>query len=155
MVDARVHDYWQRFLSTREDGADFQSRGYVADSFGDSPEMATELASLIVAGFKTATCSSVWEWDDTTNPMPREGLLTVVIDGAGTPRCIIETVRIETATFDVIGSEFAYAEGEGDRSLEYWRRVHWDYFSRALPKLGHEPSLTMPVVCEHFRVLYR
>ncbi len=85
MVDARVHDYWQRFLSTREDGADLQSRGYVAESFGDSPEMASELASLIVAGVKTATCSSVWEWDDTANPMPRDGLLTVVVDGAGTP----------------------------------------------------------------------
>lgn len=155
MVDARVHDYWQRFLSTRDDEADLQSRGYVADSFGDSPEMASELASLIVAGVKTATCSSVWEWDNTDNPMPRDGLLTVVVDGAGTPRCIIETVRVETATFDVIGAEFAYAEGEGDRSLGYWRRVHWDYFSRVLPKLGHEPSLTMPVVCEHFRVLYK
>ena len=48
MVDARVHEYWQRFLSTREDGADLESRGYVAESFGDSPEMASGLASLIV-----------------------------------------------------------------------------------------------------------
>ena len=155
MVDARVHDYWQRFLSSREDGADLKSRGYVVDRFGDSPEMASELASLIVAGVKTATCSSVWEWDHTANPMPREGLLTVVVDGAGTPRCIIETVRVETATFEAVDGEFASAEGEGDRSLGYWRRVHWDYFSRVLPKLGHQPSPRMPVVCEHFRVLYR
>ena len=75
--------------------------------------MASELASLIVDGVKTATCSSVWEWDNAANPMPRPGLLTVVVDGAGTPRCIIETVRVERSTFDAVGAEFAFADLNG------------------------------------------
>lgn len=155
MADARVIEYWERFLGTRADAVDLRARGYVAETFGDSAEMATELGALIVSGVKTATCSSVWEWDQTGETIPHEGLLTIVVDGSGRPLCIFETLKVETVSFEDVSAEFAYAEGEGDRSLEAWRRAHWAYFSRALSKLGREPSPTMPLVCEYFRVVHR
>jgi hypothetical protein len=45
--------FWQAFR--RYAGLDHDN--YVVGSFGDSPEMATELADLVVAGIKRATAS--------------------------------------------------------------------------------------------------
>jgi uncharacterized protein YhfF len=59
-----------------------------------------------------------------------------------------------TSTYDEVDAKFAYEEGEGDRSLEYWRDAHWRFFSRTLPTIGKEPSVDMPLVCERFRVIY-
>lgn len=44
--------------------------------------------------------------------------------------------------------------GEGDGTLRYWRDVHWQYFSRECQRIGREPSMRMPVVCEQFRVVF-
>ena len=50
--------------------------------------------------------------------------------------------------------EFAAAEGEGNRSLAFWREAYWSYFGRVCEKLGLERSLRMSVVCERFKVVY-
>jgi len=155
MPDSRVLDYWESFLATRADGDELRVRGYLAERFGDSAQLANELSALIVSGVKTATCSSVWEWGHTGGALPSEGLMTIVLDGSWAPMCIIETVSVAMMAYQDVTPEIAYAEGEGDRTLEYWRRVHWDYFSRVLPKLGHEPGLEMVLACEHFRVVHR
>ena len=54
-----------------------------------------------------------------------------------------------------VDARFAYEEGEGDRSLEYWQEAHWRFFSRTLPNVGREPTTDMPLVCERFRVVYK
>jgi uncharacterized protein YhfF len=67
----------------------------------------------------------------------------------------IETTAVDIVAFDAVSAEFAAIEGEGDASLDYWRRVHWDYFGRECARIGHEPCVAMPVVCERFIVVYR
>ncbi len=49
-----------------------------------------------------------------------------------------------------VGREHAYNEGEGDRSLEYWRKVHRDFFKRELEEHGLSFDENMLVVCETF-----
>jgi uncharacterized protein YhfF len=117
--------------------------------------MADELGALISAGTKTATCSALWEYEAEGEPLPRVGTKTIVLDGKGDPFCIIETIEVEVRPFDDVDERFAYEEGEGDRSLRYWRDAHWRFFSRTLPKIGKEPTLNMPLVCERFRVVYK
>jgi uncharacterized protein YhfF len=34
---------------------------YWVNQFGDRPQLANELAQLVLAGTKTATCSALWE----------------------------------------------------------------------------------------------
>ena len=56
--------------------------------------------------------------------------------------------------FDEVDEEHAYLEGEGDRSLEYWREVHERFFTEnATHDRGFAPD--MPVVLERFRVVYQ
>ena len=54
-----------------------------------------------------------------------------------------------------VDAQFAYDEGEDDRTLESWQREHWKYFSQVLPKIGKKPNSEMLLVCERFRIVYQ
>lgn len=45
-------------------------------------------------------------------------------------------------------------EGEGDMSLEYWRKIHRVFFTEELKDLEKEFTEDMMVVCEEFEVVY-
>ena len=47
---------------------------YVAEGWGDSPEMADELGALIAQGTKTGTCSALWEWEAEGESIPETGI---------------------------------------------------------------------------------
>jgi uncharacterized protein YhfF len=128
---------------------------YIAEGWGDSPRLADELGTLIVNGVKTATCSALWEYEAEGSSLPEVGLKTIVLDGDGDPLCIVETTEVEVRPYDEVDARFAYEEGEGDRSLEFWRDAHWRFFSRTLPTIGRVPTADMPLVCERFRVIYK
>ena len=68
--------------------------------------------------------------------------------------CVIRTTRVYTVPFDRVSAGHAFKEGEGERSLAYWRRVHEDFFRNELARAGLEFSPSMPVVCEEFEVVY-
>jgi uncharacterized protein YhfF len=112
-------------------------------AFGDSPALADELVELVVKGIKTATCSTEDE-PNTSTPGER----WVVLDGRAEPRCVIETTEVTYRRFNEVDAAFAHEEGEGDRSLAYWRGAHQSYFSR----LGRY-SDDMMLMCERFRLI--
>jgi uncharacterized protein YhfF len=151
----RVEIYWQSYLDTLPADSLVRDEEYVAEGWGDSLEMADELGALIADGTKTATCSALWEYEAEGEPLPEVGLKTIVRDGNGDPLCIVETTEVEVRPYDEVDARFAYEEGEGDRSLEYWQDAHWRFFSRNLPDIGKEPATDMPLVCERFRMVYR
>jgi uncharacterized protein YhfF len=123
--------------------------------FGDNPALADELAGLVLRGIKTATCSAVTELEAAGEPIPRAGELSIILDGGGSPVCLIETIQVEIRPFNQVDARFAYDEGEDDRSLESWRREHRRYFKRVFASFGETPSEEMPVVCERFRVIWQ
>ncbi len=151
----QVAQYWQDYLATLPSGLFNNDREPIVDQFGDHPQLANELAQLVLAGIKTATCSALWEWETEGSALPEVGLKTIVLDGDNCPVCIIETTEVTIRPFIEVDAQFAYDEGEDNRSLEAWRRGHWDYFSRVLPLIGKLPTPEMQLVCECFRVVYR
>jgi uncharacterized protein YhfF len=155
MTEASIQAYWQRFLSSLPPASQYHAKTYVAEGWGDGPEMADELGTLIAQGIKTGTCSALWEWDAEGNPTPQAGLITIALDGRGEPLCIVETTEVTIRKYNKVAADFARAEGEGDLSLEYWRQAHRNFFSRTLPKIGREFSEEMPLVCERFRAIYK
>ena len=90
-------------------------------SFGSS-HMEERLAGLIIAGRKRAT---VWNGQE-ENPT-RPGM-DWVVTAIGKPVAIIKTLSVGQCRFEEIDANFAYEEGEGDRSLAYWRAVHQAFF---------------------------
>ena len=109
-------------------------------AFGDGPELADELLDLVMKGVKTATCSTEDEPNTST-----AGEQWVVRDGRGAPRCVIETTEVSYRRFPDVDAAFAFEEGEGDRSLGYWRAAHRTYFSRQ-----GRFSEDMMLMCERF-----
>ncbi|UFZ02128.1 ASCH domain-containing protein [Bradyrhizobium ontarionense] len=118
-------------------------RGLRTFAFGDGPELADKLLDLVVRGIKTATCSTE---DEPNTSAPGERW--IVLDGRGDPHCVIETTEVSYRRFDEVDAAFAFEEGEGDRSLNYWREAHRTYFTR----LGRF-SDTMTLMCERFRLV--
>ena len=122
-------------------------------AFGATPAHADELLELVLAGVKTATASSLWDYEHTGEALPEPGLLNIILDGRRNPRALLETVSVEIVPFNEVSDEHAYAEGEDDRTLASWRGVHecfWRAHSQS-PK-GFRPD--MPVLCEQFQLLY-
>ena len=112
-------------------------------AFGDSPRLADELLDLVLKGVKTATCSTEDE-PNTSTPGER----WIVLDGRGMPRCVIESTEVTYRRYSEVDAAFAHDEGEGDRSLAYWREAHRRYFAR----LGRF-SEDMMLMCERFRLV--
>ncbi|MEH2530570.1 uncharacterized protein YhfF [Bradyrhizobium sp. AZCC 1588] len=118
-------------------------QGLRSFAFGDGPELADELLDLVIKGAKTATCSTEDE-PNTSTP----GEQWIVLDGRRAPRCVIETIEVTYRRFPEVDAAFAYEEGEGDRSLAYWRQAHRNYFGR-LGKFRED----MMLMCERFRLV--
>ena len=125
---------------------------YEAWAYGDDPDT---LAELTRAGVKTATASAGPLYELEGEPLPETGEHSVILDSRDEAVCVIRTTRVYTVPFNQVSAEHAFREGEGDRSLAYWRRVHEDFFRAELAEVGLEFSPTMPVVCEEFEVVYR
>ena len=122
--------------------------------FCDNEHDANECAALVLSGIKQATSPSLWWYEDNNEPLPEVGDLNVVTNWQGEGLCIIETTAVDIVPFNEISAQYAYSEGEGDRSLSYWQDVHWQYYHRELVESDREPTQDMPIVCEAFRVVF-
>lgn len=79
----------------------------------------------------------------TKETVPKEGDLSVITNFYGQPLCIIEITKSD-----------AQIEGEGDKSLRYWRNVHKEFFSKELQEYSLQFNKNMLVVFEEFTVVY-
>jgi len=148
-------EFYIQYLTSLGKEKDFKPGDFIVDKFGDSPQMADELLKPVLSGLKTATCSAVWEWEHEGNPPPKPGLLSVILNGADEPKCIIVTVEVTVKKYIEVDEVFARDEGEGDFTLEYWRAAHKRFFTRTLPAIGREFTEEMPLVCERFKVVWK
>lgn len=151
---AAIERFWQEFLQTIPIDAINKPAEYDAWSFGHTPELGDRLGALVKAGIKTATCSLAWSYAAEDEAMPRAGSYSIILDGQNQPLCIIQNQALETLPFNKVPAEHGHAEGEGDRSLAYWRKTHWEVYCMECKEHGFIPSEEMPVLCERFRLVY-
>ena len=141
---AEVSEFWRSFVdATGIEGT------YVTGSFGSDAETADELGLLVRDGQKRATTSLLSSYEE-DEPLPAVGNLSIVMDGQGTPLCVIRTTSVEVRPFGLVGEAFAWVEGEGDRSLASWRDAHVRFFA----SLGQPVSEDTLVVLDTFELLW-
>lgn len=121
--------------------------GAQAWSIGDNPDMANELAALVIKGLKTASCGSLAAYLAEESP-PKIGSHNIILNGQGVPVCVIRMLSLRLVRFSDVTQEFARKEGEGDLSLEYWRKEHQAFFTRE-----GSYSEDMELVAEEFEVV--
>ena len=124
---------------------------YEAWAFGDDPDT---LAELVRTGVKTATASAYPLSGLEGEALPEAGEYSVILNTRDEAVCIICTSKVYVTAYRDITAEQAYKEGEGDRSLDYWRRVHEAFFRKEMEAAGLTFSEDMGVVCEEFEVVY-
>lgn len=147
-----IDEYWFKFIKdtgrSEEDRCagdlTFEAKGFVGD----------ELVTLLLGGQKTAFFSSWATYSIDQEPLPVSGELYVVLDRAGTPRCIIELQSVEVVPFNEVTWEMAKLEGE-DEDLGQWKERKREYLEDEGAILGFEFSPDIKLVFQTFKVIYK
>ncbi len=141
-------EMWKAFC---EESGVREDTPYEAWAFGDDSD---KLASLVKDGIKTGTSSAYEIYELEGEPIPVEGEYNVILDSREQAVCVTKTLRVYVVPFCEVDARHAKLEGEGDLSLEYWRKVHEAFFSADLANSGLSFSENTPVVCEEFELVY-
>ena len=123
-------------------------------SFGNTVEFADILAYTVLDGPKRATAGLIAEMEADGEPYPKPGDHWIVTDGQGRPCSVIQTREVQTAPFHTVDEAFAWDEGEGDRSLGFWRRVHIEHFEQSCERIGIDWSEDLDVFFERFDLVW-
>jgi len=150
-----AEQYWDEFLDTADNRRHYGNRHYTAWFFCEDEQNANALAALVLEGTKRATASLESSHHADGEPVPKVGDLSIITDWNGTPQCIIETTAVTIRPFKDVPPEFAAIEGEGDKSLDYWRRGHRLFFTEELQERGESFHEELRVVCEEFQVIHQ
>ena len=120
-------------------------------AFGVEPDL---LADLVLKGEKTATASAYDLYALEDEPLPQEGTFDIILDSQDQAVCIVEITRVSVQPFNQVSAQHAFNEGEGDKSLAYWRQVHEDCFAKWMREAGLTFTHESKVVLEEFRKVY-
>jgi uncharacterized protein YhfF len=122
--------------------------------FGDDARQADELGGLVLRGPKRATAGMVADYETDGIPLPQVGDHCVFVLGDGRPGGVLRTTDIRIGPLSSVDDQFAWDEGEGDRSLEYWMAAHVAYFTGRCAALGLAFSHDIEVAFERFDLVW-
>ncbi|GGG40157.1 RNA-binding protein [Croceivirga lutea] len=152
MINNSVETLWKRFLEANPKYAK-QAKpksGY----FGDNEKDANQLAELVQKDIKRATSHSLLGLQFRKEALPKLNDTFIVTNWDGDAKCIVKTTSVKLIPYFGIHAEHARLEGEGDKSLEYWKQVHWDYYNRELKPFNRTPRESMIIVFERFEKIF-
>ncbi|WP_077619543.1 ASCH domain-containing protein [Bacillus sinesaloumensis] len=141
-MNRAAKQYWDEFWKGKE-----QPESVNAWQFGADPDY---LAQLVIDGVKTATCSGHVFYEIENEPLPTVDHYSILLNSKDDPVAIIKNVEVTIQPMNEVPEEFAIAEGEGDRTYQYWKDVHIKFFTEELKQVGLEFSEDMLLVCERF-----
>lgn len=150
-----VKEMWGKYLKSIGEKVENTKLTYESWYFGYNEELANSLVKLVINGAKRATTSLYFFYQIEGEELPKKEDLKVITDFSGNAQCIIKTTAVDLIPFSKVGEEFAYREGEGDKSLKYWREAHIKAFTCELKEFNKEFNEDMLVVCEEFEVVYK
>ncbi|WP_343487073.1 ASCH domain-containing protein [Allomuricauda sp. d1] len=153
MENASARNLWGDFLDKHLEFAneDAPKVGHFCDNEKD----ANLCADLISKDIKRATSHSLLGLQLRGEELPKIGDFLVVTDWSGKAKCIVRTTSVKLIPYFAIHAEHARMEGEGDKSLEHWRKTHWEYYTRELEPFGRKPLESMIVVFERFEKMFQ
>ncbi len=132
-----------------------ETEDYHLGSFAD-PRYADyhdELLDLMREGKKYATAHMVRDFERNDIPRRLVGDYWIIVDNQNNLVGLVHLKEVAVTPFNEVTLDFAAREGEGDSSLEYWQKVHEEYFLLQLAAWGEEWSENCPVVCETFSLI--
>ncbi|NEG54668.1 ASCH domain-containing protein [Bifidobacterium platyrrhinorum] len=128
--------------------------------FGFPGPERDRLVVLILSGAKTATAALLMDYAEDDEPLPHVGGRSILVDSANRPVAVLETTEVETVPLGSVTDRQAVDEGEGDVTVEQWRRTHESFWnSGEYRDWFADPDFVVDdgsmVVLEHFTVAER
>lgn len=153
MKNASARALWGDYLDKHLEH-DFVDMPQV-DYFSNIEQDANECAELVKQGIKRATSDSLLGMQYRKETLPKIGDIIVVTDLEGKAQCIVRTTKVTLKPFFAIDAAYAQRQGEGDKSLAFWKKAHWEYYTKELEPFGRVPRESMIVVCQEFKMVFR
>lgn len=153
-LNAVENQYWERYLGTLSQ-EDRPNNPIVEANFAGSKEITDDLLELYLCGRKTAGSSIVEDYESSGDSLPKVGNYWIYLNSKDEPSCILRTEKVVQNNFNDVPLEIAVAEGEGDLSLEYWRRVHKEIYSPHLSDWDLSNIEEATVVTEFFKLVFK
>ncbi|MEX0314751.1 MAG: ASCH domain-containing protein [Allomuricauda sp.] len=153
MENASARNLWGDFLDAHLEFASEDAPKVI--HFCDNEKDADTCANLVCKDIKRATSHSLVGLQSRKESMPKIGDFAVVTDWSGKAKCVIRTTSVKLVPYFAINAEHARLEGEGDKSLEYWQKTHWEYYTRELSEFNRIPRESMIVVFEEFEKVFQ
>jgi len=150
-----IEEMWKEYLSSIESSLNSTDKYYESWHFCNNEKDANELAELTKQGIKRATSSLLDSYISENQPIPKKHDLHIITDWNQNPVCIIEISKVEIIKFRNITQEHAEIEGEGDKSLNYWRECHLKFFKQDAEYLNFAFTEDSDVVFIIFDVVYK
>ncbi len=148
----KPNELWNRFIQIHKE---YKNTEIPEDYyFCDNKKYADELAELVKNGIKTATSSLKMLYDLEKEELPKINDLSIITDFTGNAIAIIKNTKVDFIKFFEVTEEFASKEGEGNKSLEYWRKAHIEVFTKWLKEFDILFDESMEIVYESFEVLF-
>lgn len=125
---------------------------YHCSTFGDPrfADYGDHVTELAMDETKRATAHLAIDFEVNNVERRNEGDYWVILWEDMKPACVLKMIKVEERPFKNVDAAFAAREGEGDGSLEYWSRIHEDYFKLQLGVWKREWSDELTVVLESF-----
>lgn len=145
---------WQLYIELMLGGYEPPTRTVDVWSFGNRPEMASQLAHLVTCGAKRVTMG--WNAANARSgtPIAYKGGINIVTDGFGYPRAVVRSTEVRLTPFDGVTAADVAGEGEGDLSYADWREVHERYFRAEAARYDLTFDGTVELSVERFEVLH-
>lgn len=144
-MNESAQKYWDTYWEGKETPLSVNSW-----QFGGIPD---ELAQLVKDGVKSATCSLHLLYEIENESLPKVNDYSIILNSMDEPVCMIRTSDVKIMPMNEVPPEFSFAEGEGDRSYDHWRKVHIEFFTNELKEVGRKFSEEILLVCEYFELI--
>lgn len=115
---------------------------------GKNKKQANKLFKLVLNRKKVATSYLYNENENLTNSS-----YSILTNWDKNKQILIQTTNIEVVPFNKITKKHARNEGEGTKSLRYWRKIHKKFFIEEFAENGQSFSEETLIVCETFRIV--
>jgi len=142
---------WQQFC--KEKGID-ENTYHQSWAFCGGGPAADELLELVLEGKKFGTASLYEDYLNTDDPIPKDDEYSVILNSKEEAVCIVRNYQVKIECFGDVSYFHGYSEGEEERNLEAWRRIHASFFKDDLERLQIDDIFNSHVVLEKFSLEY-
>jgi uncharacterized protein YhfF len=149
---AAVAAFWAEARAARPDVV--KGERYRTRAIGTTRDTMSLILQHVRNGEKRGTFSLPWLHEKVPGSAPVEGDYVILLDFDGKPGALVTTMSLEHLTYQTITAAHTAIDGPSVRELEKWQAIHKPHWTKQLADHGLAFADDMPVVVEHFTLLY-